>query len=57
MEKKKKWTIIDRAKSEVNGFASMYARLEQKVVLGGLSSSTLTNYGRCIARISLHFYC
>jgi len=57
MERRKKWTIIDRAKDEVNGFTEMYSRLEQKVVLGGLSSSTLSNYGRCIAKISLHFYC
>ena len=57
MERRKKWTIIDRAKDEVNGFREMYDRLEQKVVLGGLSSSTLTNYGRCIAKIALHFYC
>ena len=55
MEKRKRGTIIDRAKVEVNGFTAMYARLEQKVVLGGLSSSTLHNYGRCIAKISLHF--
>ncbi len=33
----------------------MYAKLEQNVVFGGLSESTLTNYGRCIAKISLHF--
>ena len=35
----------------------MYERLEQKVVLSGLSESTLLNYGRCIAKISLHFKC
>jgi hypothetical protein len=34
----------------------MFAKLEQKVVLGGLSEATLSNYGRCIAQISLHFY-
>jgi hypothetical protein len=33
----------------------MFAKLEQKVTLGGLSESTLTNYGRCIAQISLQF--
>jgi hypothetical protein len=33
----------------------MFAKLEQKVTFGGLSESTLTNYGRCIAQISLHF--
>ncbi len=35
----------------------MYARLEQKVQLGGLSESTLKHYGRCIAKISVHFVC
>jgi hypothetical protein len=33
----------------------MYAQLQQKVELGGLSASTLNNYGRCIAKIALHF--
>jgi integrase len=33
----------------------MFAKLEQKVTLGGLSESTLVNYGRCIAKISLYF--
>jgi hypothetical protein len=37
-------------KAEVEGFSTMYAKLEQKVVLGGISESTLTNYGRCIAK-------
>ncbi len=55
MEKRKRATIIDRAKPEVEGFSTMFAKLEQKVVLGGLSESTLANYGRCIAKISLHF--
>ena len=57
MENSKKGTIIDRAKNEVKDFQTMYAQLEQKVMLGGLSQSTLTNYGRCIAKISLHFHC
>ena len=57
METIKTSKIIDRAKDEITGFASIYAKLEQKVILGGLSSSTLLNYGRCIAKISLHFKC
>ncbi len=35
----------------------MFQRLEQKVLLGGLSNSTLQNYGRCIAKMSIHFKC
>lgn len=33
----------------------MFAKLEQAVQLGGLAPSTLLNYGRCIAKISLYF--
>lgn len=55
MEKIKSGRIIDRAKVEVTGFSVMFEKLEQKVALGGLSNSTLLNYGRCIAKISLHF--
>ena len=57
METIKSSRIIDTAKSEVTDFRSMFERLEQKVILGGLSNSTLLNYGRCIAKISLHFKC
>ena len=33
----------------------MFAKLEQAVQLGGMAPSTLLNYGRCIAKISLYF--
>jgi site-specific recombinase XerD len=33
----------------------MFQKLEQKVILSGLSRSTLYNYGRSIAQIALHF--
>ena len=51
----KKSRTIDRAKAEVTGFTPMFNLLEQKMILGGLSQATLLNYGRCIARISLHY--
>lgn len=57
METLKSSRIIDRAKNEITGFLSMYQKLEQKVILGGMSNATLLNYGRCIAKISLHFKC
>ncbi len=57
MENIKSCRIIDWAKREVTDFDTMFQRLEQKVMLGGLSNSTLLNYGRCIAKISLHFKC
>ena len=47
--------IITEAKALVVGFDELFDKLEQKVILGGLSKSTLINYGRCIAKISLHF--
>lgn len=47
--------LIKRAKIEVLDFKEMFEKLEQKVILGGLSNSTLLNYGRCIAKISLYF--
>ena len=55
METLKLSRIIDRAKNEVTGFTPMFEKLEQKVILGGMSKATLLNYGRCIAKISLHF--
>jgi len=55
METLKKSKIIDRAKQEVIGFTPMFEKLEQKVTLGGMTNSTLLNYGRPIAKISLHF--
>ena len=33
----------------------MYQKLEQKVLLNGLATSTLKNYGRSIAHISLYY--
>lgn len=35
----------------------MQKTLEQQVKLNGYSASTLTNYGRCIAKLSLYFGC
>ena len=50
METLKRSKIIDRAKNEVTGFTPMFAKLEQKVILGGMSNATLINYGRPIAK-------
>jgi len=55
MERKKKQTVIERACISVPGFAEMYNKLERKVILGGLSKSTLYNYGRSIAKVGLYF--
>ena len=46
-------TVIKTAKKTVQGFEQLYAQLQQKVELGGLSASTLNNYGRCIAKLAV----
>ena len=38
-------------------FKILYSKLEQHVEITGKSSSTLTNYGRCLATMALHFKC
>ena len=46
----KKSRIIDCAKNEITGFNSVFKKLEQQVILGGMSASTIFNFGRCIAK-------
>jgi len=48
-------TIVEKAIESVAGFNQVFKKLEQQVVLRGQSSSTLHNYIRRIAFISLHF--
>jgi len=48
-------TIVERAKREVPGFTEHYAKFEQQTVIGGYSTSTIFNYSRAVAKISLHF--
>ncbi len=48
-------TLIARAKRDVPGFTEHFAKFEQQMVIGGYSSSTLFNYSRAVAKISLHF--
>lgn len=55
MKKVKEVPVIKRAKAQIEGCASMFDILKQKVILGGLSEATYHNYGRCIAKISLHY--
>lgn len=55
MKKVKEVPVIMRAKAQIEGCASMFDLLEQKVILGGLAESTYLCYGRCIAKISLHY--
>lgn len=50
-------TIVKMACERVEGFSALYTRFERKMSIAGKSRSTITNYGRHIAAISLHFNC
>jgi len=52
---KKSFTIVEQACHEIHGFRKLYDELQQKMVLSGRSPSTLSNYARKMAHISLHF--
>lgn len=53
--RKKSFTIVERAMHEVRGFRKLYEELDDKIRLSGQSSSTLKNYARKLAQLSLHF--
>lgn len=46
---------MEQALESIAGFDSVYKKLHQQVTLKGQSKSTLENYIRRIAQISLHF--
>jgi site-specific recombinase XerD len=48
-------TLLQKALSSIDGFELVYHKLQQQVTLRGQSQSTLDNYIRCIANISIHF--
>ena len=48
-------TIVERAKREVPDFRKHYAKFEEQTTIQGYSSSTIFNYSRAVAKISLHF--
>jgi site-specific recombinase XerD len=49
--------VVAQAHDMVVGFKSGYKKFEQHVVLRGLSTGLLKNYGRSVAHLSLHFGC
>jgi len=53
--RKKSFTIVEQACHQVRGFRNLFEELDDKVRLSGQSSSTLNNYARKLAQISLHF--
>ena len=48
-------TLVERAKREVPDFAKHYAKFEQQTTIEGYAPSTIFNYSRAVAKISLHF--
>lgn len=48
-------TIVERAKREVPGFREHYARFEEQTTINGYAASTIFNYSRAVAKVSLHF--
>jgi len=48
-------TLIEKAKREVPGFTEHFAKFDEQMVIGGYSTSTLYNYSRAVAKISLYF--
>jgi site-specific recombinase XerD len=53
--RKKTFTIVEQACHEIKGFKNLYQELDDKVRLSGQSTSTLYNYSRKLAQLSLHF--
>lgn len=47
--------LVERAKREVPDFKEHFAKFEEQVTIGGYSESTLFNYARSVAKISLYF--
>jgi integrase/recombinase XerD len=52
---KRTFTIVEQACHEIHGFRKLYDELRDKILLSGQSKSTLTNYARKVAQISLHY--
>ena len=51
----KKITLVQQACETVQGFIELYQRFKQKVTINGGSDSTITNYSRQLAAISLYY--
>lgn len=50
-------TIVQQACSKVTGFSDLYKEMERAICVSGKSRSTLTNYSRQLAHLSLHYNC
>jgi len=54
-KKENYYTTVSQAKDLIPGFRDSFSRFEERVVLDRLSKSLVTNYGRNIAHLALHF--
>ena len=50
-------TIVAQASAKVTGFEQLYKEMERSINVSGKSRSTLTNYGRQLAHLALHYNC
>ena len=48
-------TIVAQASTKVKGFKQLYKEMERAISVSGKSKSTLTNYGRQLAHLALHY--
>ena len=48
-------TLVEKAKREVPDFKEHFAKFEQHATINGYAPSTVFNYSRAVAKISLHF--
>lgn len=53
----KEATLVAQACAKVQGFSELYRRLKRRMSTAGRSESTLNNYARHIAQMSLHLNC
>lgn len=57
MNLKKSPTLIAQACKKVSGFENLCNLLQRKFTVSGKSSSTITNYLRCLAHLAVHYDC
>jgi integrase/recombinase XerD len=48
-------TVVQQACNKIGGFEQLYKELERAINVSGKSTSTLTNYGRHLAHLALHY--
>jgi len=50
-------TLVAQASAKISGFNELYKEMERSICVTGKSRSTLTNYGRQLAHLALHYNC